>query len=418
MAEVLPIHAVRFDPERAGPLEDLVAPPYDVITAEGRAALLARSPNNIVALDLPETGDGSDIYAHAARLLERRLAEGVLVAEREPSIWAYEQQYTGPDQAPRTRRGFLARFRIEEYGAGRVRPHERTQPRPKEDRLRLTRACAHNLSPIFVLHPGTVWELLTPALGEPFGEASDDDATTHRVWRIADPAVHRAISERLADAEFLIADGHHRYETARAYAAEIGGEGPHNYVLACFVSLDDPGLTVFATNRLLTGLSDQPDKQAAIRDTTRRHFTIEEVASEAIVPPADAGPGAFGYIDAHHQAAYHLRLNDPSILETLLGDHSEAYRNIDAAILETIFLRGALGMSSDDIAAKRGVAYDSDLDSALARVSSGAVDAGFFLRPTPIEQVRAVAASGETMPPKSTYFFPKILTGIVLNPLR
>ena len=169
--------------------------------------------------------------------------QGILSQDREPSVWALDPGlHRAPTARARTRRGLLARVRVTDYGPGKVRPHERTQPGPKEDRLRLTRATRHNLSPIFSLHAGDAWQHVAAATdAEPWGEATDADGTVHRVWRITDPAVHAAVTAELADAELLIADGHHRYETARIYADEIGGEGAHRYTLMCLVSLDDPG---------------------------------------------------------------------------------------------------------------------------------------------------------------------------------
>ena len=223
MAEVRPIHAVHYDPERVE-IAEVTAPPYDVIDDAGRAELVGRSDRNVVELDLPRTDDGSNIYAHAAELLEAWLQDGTLVADEEPTVWAYEQDYTDPDGNARTRRGFLARVGVTEYGPGLVRPHERTQPGPKLDRLELTRATEHNLSPIFVLHPGDAWSLIAPAIkgADPFCEVTDPDGTVHRTWPIADTELHEGLAELLDGAELLIADGHHRYETARTYADEIG----------------------------------------------------------------------------------------------------------------------------------------------------------------------------------------------------
>src|SRR5436190_12682588 len=255
MAEIRPLHALRYNLAAVGSLADVTAPPYDVIDPDRRRDLVARSPFNVVEIDLPETAGGADPYEHAAETLEEWTLQGILVAEREPSMWALEQDYTGPDGRRRTRRGILCRVRVTDYGAGRVRPHERTQPGPKEDRLRLTRATRHNLSPIFALHPGDAWRHVeAEAGGDPWGEAVDAEGTAHRVWRIVDPAAHEAVAAALADAELLIADGHHRYETARTYADEVGGEGEHRYTLMSLTSLEDPGLTVFATHRLISGL--------------------------------------------------------------------------------------------------------------------------------------------------------------------
>jgi uncharacterized protein (DUF1015 family) len=416
VAEVKPFSALHYNLSAVPSLADVTAPPYDVIDAEQRAALLGRSPFNVVEIDLPQAPAGGDPYEHAAETLEEWTLQGILAADREPAIWALTQDYTGPDGDAYTRRGFLARVRVTDYGPGLIRPHERTQPGPKEDRLRLTRATRHNLSPIFVLHPGTVWDRLPPHLtGEPWGQITDPDGTAHRVWRIADPSVHEAVGAALADAELLIADGHHRYETARTYADEVGGEGAHRYTLACLVSLEDPGLTVFATHRLLRDLD--ADGQERLAAGIRESFDVEEVSEDRLDPAGNDGPGVFGYIDAHFRRPFHLRLKDPMTVDRALADRSDAYRRLDAAILEELILRRTLGMSDDDIAAKRGLGYATGTAEALRQLDEGNYQAAFLLRPTPVEQVREVAAAGETMPPKSTYFFPKLLTGIAFNPL-
>ena len=417
MAGVEPFKALHFDLAKAGSLGDVTAPPYDVIDAALRAELASRSPYNVVELDLPRDPEGGDPYEHAAKLLGEWKADGALVDDDEPAIWALSQDYTAPDGSTMTRRGFLARVRLAEYGEG-VRPHERTQPGPKEDRLRLTRATKHNMSPIFSLHPGDAWRHIEPALGgEPWGETTDADGTVHRVWRVGDPAVHEAIAAELADGELLIADGHHRYETALTYAREVGDEGPHNYVLMALVSLEDPGLTVFATHRLLKGLDS--DQQEAIRDAAMASFDLVEVPEDELVPDPEEPAVSFGYMDSHHMKPWRLRLNDDGAaqLDEILAGRSEAYRRLDAAALEELFLKRAVGLSADDIAAKKSLGYTPSTETAMEWLTSKTYDAAFFLRPTPVEQVREVAAAGETMPPKSTYFFPKLLTGIVFNPL-
>ncbi len=415
MAEVLPLTAVHYNLSAVPSLGDVTAPPYDVIDPAMRKELLGRSPFNVVEIDLPEGPGDADRYEYAAQTMESWVTEGVLTADREPALWALEQDYTSPEGEAMTRRGLLCRVRLAEYGEG-IRAHERTQPGPKEDRLRLTRATRHNLSPIFSLHPGQVWDAVEPGLADtPWGELSDEQGTVHRVWRVADPAIHATVTERLADAELLIADGHHRYETAMTYAREVGGEGPHQYVLMGIVSLEDPGLTVFATHRLLTDLDSS--KQEALRDAALELFEIDEVTDDELIPGPEHGPAAFGYMDAHHRAPRRMRLKDPAVLDNALEGNSDAYRRLDAAALEALIFRGALGMSEDDIAAKRGISYQSSVEGAIAKLDSKEADAVFFLRPTPVEQVRDVAAAGETMPPKSTFFFPKLRTGLVFNPL-
>jgi uncharacterized protein (DUF1015 family) len=416
MADVQPLKTLRYDPDVAGPLEDLIAPPYDVIDDEARAELAARSPHNVVELDLPSS------YEAAAQTLDEWRRNGVLVQEDEPAIWALRQDYTAPDGGTRSRSGFFARVRVEDYGAGRIRPHERTHPGPKEDRLRLTRATRANLSPIFSLFPdagGAATETLAQAMGaEPFAEATDGEGTHNTLWRVADPEQIAALQAALADAELLIADGHHRYETARVYADELGGEGDHRYVLMFLVALDDPGLLIFPTHRMLSGLKDDSEKQEAIRDVARRDFEIETLAdTRELEPPADDGRIAFGYMDSFLKRPFRLTLKDQKIADDALAGMAAPYRRLDTAVLEALVLRGALGMSEDDISHLRGLDYSKNLDDAIERVESGEADAGFFMRATPVEQVREVAAAGESMPPKSTYFFPKVPTGLVFNPL-
>ena len=419
MAEVQPLRALRYEPNVAGPLDRLVAPPYDVIDPQQRAVLAARSPHNVVHVDLPE--DGGDPYAHAAEILAGWREEGALVRDDQPALWALRQDYRpagGGD--PRTRHGFLCRVRIEDYGPGRIRPHERTHPGPREDRLRLTRATRANLSPIFALYSDPArgaGVALAPHLGdEPWGDVTDDEGTRHRVWRVADPNAIAAVQAALTGAELLIADGHHRYETARVYAEEVGSEGPHRYVLMCLVALEDPGLTVFPTHRLVRGL--EPAQHESLADAIRQSFDVREVDRGQVVPGSDGdGPLTMGYMDAHFKRPFALTLKDPAIADQALPDRSEPYRRLDTAVLEALLLKGALGMSDDDISHLHGLGYARDADEALALLDRGEYDAAFFLRPTPVQQVQEIAAAGESMPPKSTFFYPKLLTGLLFNPL-
>jgi uncharacterized protein (DUF1015 family) len=416
MADVLPLRALHYDPTVAGDFGTLVAPPYDVIDAPRRAELAGRSPHNVVAVDLPE---GDDPYAHAAQVWERWQADGIVVRDDSDALWPLVQEYDAPDGRRMRRQGFLCRVRIEEYGAGRIRPHERTHPGPKEDRLRLTRATQTNLSPIFSLYSdpgGAGWRALESARGDaPFAAVTDDENTTHTLWRVADQNAISTVRDALADAELLIADGHHRYETARAYADEIGGDGPHRYVLMCLVALEDPGLLVFPTHRMLSGLS--PDQYEPLAHALRESFDLEEIPREEIAPPAGDGPIQMGYIDSHFKRAFRLTLRDQAVADQALPDSSNALRRLDTAVLEALILKGTLGYSDDDISHLNGLVYARDTAEVLAAIDSAEADCAFVLRPTPVDVVREVAAAGENMPPKSTYFHPKLLTGLVFNPL-
>ncbi|HEX3835172.1 MAG TPA: DUF1015 domain-containing protein [Solirubrobacteraceae bacterium] len=414
MAEIQPLRALRYDPAVTDGLQNVVAPPYDVIDAEQRGELAGRSPYNVVRIDLPEGGE--DRYDRAAELLRGWEADGAVVQDEEPALWTLSQDYTGPDGRHRTREGFFARVRVEDYGAGRIRPHERTHPGPKEDRLRLTRATRANLSPIFSLYSdpgGEAWGALAEAA--PWAQTTDDDGTVNRLGRTTDPQAIETVQRVLAGTELLIADGHHRYETARVYAEEIGGEGPHRYVMMCLVALQDPGLTVFPTHRLVNQLTSA--QHEALAQALRRDFTIEQLKSTDQLAPPAGDTVRIGYIDSHFKRPFMLTLADPAIADAALPDHAPPYRRLDTAVLEALVLKGALGMTEDDIDHLNGLGYARDFAQALELVDTGSYDAAFFMAPTPIERVHEVAAAGESMPPKSTYFFPKVPTGLLFNPL-
>ena len=283
--------------------------------------------------------------------------------------------------------------------------------------MRATRA---NLSPIFSLYDdpaGEAWSALEPATeSAPWGEVTDDDGTVHRLWRVADPDAIERVQAALADAELLIADGHHRYETARTYAQEVGGEGDHNYVLMCLVSMSDPGPD---------GLPDAPARRQAWRTTAARAWRRScSATSTSTRSTRDAGrargrqrrPPTYGYLDQGGRSL-RLRLGSPETVDRALADHSPSYRSLDTAVLEKLVLEDTLGLTEEDISHQHGLAYARDLDQARELLGSGEYEVAFLLRPTPIEQVQAVAQAGETMPPKSTYFYPKLLSGLLFNPL-
>jgi uncharacterized protein (DUF1015 family) len=412
MADVEPLTALHYDLQRTGGLQEVVAPPYDVIDAGQRAELEESSLYNVVRIDLPQ---GNDPYQAAADTLDRWRHERVIVQDDEPALWVLTQDYTGPDGRSRTRHGFLARVRVEQYGPGRIRPHERTHPGPKEDRLRLTRATKANLSPIFSLFSdpsGDAWNALEPVTQtDPWGQSVDPDGTHNRLWRIGDEETIATVKATLEDAELLIADGHHRYETARIY----GGEGEHRYVLMDLVALQDPGLTVFPTHRLLKHLTDE--QQAALAAAIERDFDVQALDGIDQLAPASHPDGIrIGYLDSQSRPQM-LALRDASIADAALPDRAAAYRRLDTAVLEALILKGALGMTDDDIDHLTQLGYARDTKQAIELVRSRQYDAAFLMAPPPIALIKEIAAAGESMPPKSTYFFPKVPTGLVFNPL-
>ena len=338
MAEVKPFRAERYDESTAGPLERLVAPPYDVISPEQRDEYLARSPYNVVHLTLP------DDEAQAGRDLTAWREQGVLARETKPVYWLLSQDYVGPDGVSRTRSGLVASLRAEPYESGTVLPHERTHRGPKEGRLRLLRATHTQLEPIFLLYEG---EPLQPPARTPDLESGGD-----KLWRADD-------APSFESTELLIADGHHRYETAVAYAQEGGSP----YLMVVLVPTRQEGLTIFPTHRLAAHLN-------GVRGTP-----IDEPGAEL--------PGVVLYRNGRY--------------ELLSGE------GLDVEIVEQI--------------APEGVTYTPQRADAVATVDRGDAEAAFLLRPTRIEDVWAVARRGETMPQKSTYFYPKLTSGLLFHPL-
>jgi uncharacterized protein (DUF1015 family) len=420
MAQIEPLKALRYDIAKTGGLQAVVAPPYDVIDATDRANLLKASRYNVVEIDLPQDPANNDNYAHARATLDAWRAEGVVIRDDTPAIWPLQQDYTGPDGVRRTRTGFLAKVKIEDYGAGKIRPHERTHPGPKEDRLRLTRATEANLSPIFTLYSDATGQaraaLQQATQQEPFAQTTDPDGTHNRLWRVTDATTIAALQAATEQAEMLIADGHHRYETARVYASEIGGDGEHNYVLMCLVALEDPGLTVFPTHRLVNKLT--PEQHEELANTLRQDFDIAKLEDTAELAPPESSDIQIGYIDSHFKQPFMLSLKSTKIADQALPDRSEPYRRLDTAVLEALIIKGALQLTDDDIDHLNGLGYARDFDNALTHIEDASYDAAFFMAPTPVKRVQEVAESGESMPPKSTYFFPKVPTGLVFNPLN
>jgi uncharacterized protein (DUF1015 family) len=338
MADVKRFRAERYDESKAGPLEQLVAPPYDVISPEQRLEYLARSPYNVVHLTLPEDEQ------QAGRDIADWRESGVLVRDKKPGYWFLAQEYVGPDGIERTRSGLVASLRAEPYERGVVLPHERTHSGPKEGRLRVLRATRTQLEPIFLLYEG---EPLAPPDREPDLQSGGD-----KLWQIDD-------APSFEDVELLIADGHHRYETALAYAQEGGSP----YLMVVLVPTQQQGLTIFPTHRVAEHVNGT------------RGTPIDEPGKEL--------PGVVLYRNGRY--------------ELLEGD------GLDVEIVERI--------------APQGVSYTPQREEAVATVDRGDAEAAFLLRPTRIEDVWAVARRGQTLPEKSTYFFPKLTSGLLFHPL-
>jgi uncharacterized protein (DUF1015 family) len=341
VAVVKPFRALRYDEALAGPLEDLVAPPYDVISEELRAELQARSPYNVVHLTLPDSEE------EAARDLEEWRSSGVLV-EEPPAVWALEQDYVGPDGVARKRFGLVASLKVEPYATGTVLPHERTHAGPKEERRRLLRATRVQLEPIFLLYDGSA------PVRRPEREP-DLEVEGAKLWRIDDPMLVRYFDDK----QLLIADGHHRYETAVAFSEEEGTPASAQMPVV-LVSTEDPGLEIFPTHRLFAEpkhLESETNGGAEVTEVTRDGSRVVH------------GP------------------------------------------------QGVLDVQFVDTLGQEGISYTADAEEAARRVRSGDAAVAYILRPTRIEDVFAYARRGEVLPQKTTYFFPKLISGLLFHPL-
>jgi len=357
MAVVKPFRAVHYDEQRAGPLADLVAPPYDVIGPDERRSLLERSAHNVVHLTLPDSEN------KAATAWREWLDKGVLFAEDEPGFWALSQDYVGPDGVARTRTGLVASLRLELYENRVVLPHERTHAGPKEGRLRLLRATGVQLEPIFLLYDGEQpFEI--PA-GEP-----DLGLEGTRLWRLQTGGIAAAFADR----QLLIADGHHRYETALAYHAERGTE-ESAWMLVVLVSMRDQGLTIFPTHRVFAG--------------------------ERLLSPNGAGEDPERVLEE---------------LEALPYERAAAVQVTASGAGVVTGEPGQLDVQLVDRLGHEGIAYTPDWREAVRRVREGEAGSAYLLRPTRIEDVFAAARRGEVMPQKTTYFFPKLLSGLLFHP--
>lgn len=431
MALVLPFRALRFvDTDIAS----VVAPPYDVIGPKERAKFGAKSPHNIVHLDLPE-GEGDARYENAARLLGEWRKSGALVREDEPGFLVYEQTFSPPGGGAQvTRRGFFALVRTEPYEARVVLPHERTLSGPKEDRYKLFCATKTALSPVFLLFrdpSGAASSALRETtLGSEFRTG---DGITHRMARVTDPATCRAISAALANEQLLIADGHHRYETTLRYGAMVDAEeraagreplanGAHRYVLAFLSDADDPGLVVFPTHRLVHSLpSFSPDKLlegASALFTVTRVPAVEVDAFVAQLAKLGEKAPSLGLVFPNGEGALlSLRPDAPIDSHPALSARPAVLRRMDVVLLHSGLLESVCGITIEQQAKQENLAYYKVARDAVADLKAGKGQFLALMNGTPVADVRSSCEAGEVMPQKSTFFYPKVPTGLLLHDL-
>jgi uncharacterized protein (DUF1015 family) len=399
MAVVRALTGVHYDPARVGEMSRVVAPPYDVISPAQQEALHARSPYNVIRLILPREKDRATV---AARTLRSWMADKILMPDPAPAIYFYTQEFALPDGSRRRRDGVLCRLRLEDFASGIVRPHERTFAGPKADRLAILRATGANLSAIFGLYarPG---ERVRDCFGgiethPPMIEAGDDTGATHRVWRVTESAAIERFALLLAPETVIIADGHHRYETALAYRDERGSAEASRYVLAFLANMEEEGVVILPTHRLVPA----PLRLSAteLEQRLRDCFTV--------APLPEGRARAHGQIDVALPDR-RLRLTALPAAGACVAALPPAVRRLDVAVLHGAILEPLLGVGSDRLE------FTHDDAEAFAAVSAGRAAAAFLLNPPSIAEVRDVCLAGELMPEKSTYFYPKIATGLVFS---
>jgi uncharacterized protein (DUF1015 family) len=394
MAVVQPLAGVHYDPARVGDIGLVLAPPYDVISPAEQIALRARSSYNVIRLILPEEADRGRA---AARCLAEWLERGVLVRDPTPAVYLYSQQFVLADGSSHRRDGIICRLQLEDFSRGIVRPHERTLEGPKADRLAILRATGANLSPIFGLYsrPGEPARAL--AGGDALGEPLFDVGGWHRLWRITDAGVIARVQAALADQMIVIADGHHRYETALAYRDAQPGNEAARFVLAYLANMEEEGVVILPTHRLVCGpLRIGP---AALEDRLRELFRVG---------PLPARPRAAGEIDCV-LADRRLRLVARPAAAAHLDAFPPAVRGLDVVRLQGAVLTPLLGVGPEDLE------FTHDDGEAIDAVEQGRATAAFLLNPPSMADLRAVCVAGEVMPQKSTYFFPKLASGLVFN---
>lgn len=441
MAKIVPFRALRYNLARLSDPSRVMAPPYDVISPALQEELYARSPYNVVRLILgrtdPADSASDNRYSRAATDFKAWQKEDVLQREQEPSLYLYDQEYPLENGEVVTRKGFMALTRLEDFSSGVVKPHEKTLAGPKADRLNLTKACGANFSPIFSLYADSccVLEALTRELraSPPALEVRDDDGVFHRLWPVSDPAII-AKAQSLLDAKPLfIADGHHRYETAlnyRDYMREqhpgYSGKELFNYVLMYFANMEDQGMQIFPTHRLLFNLQNfdlEPFVEALAES-----FSIETITFDPAVAAerqrirqrlAEKGQGGHALgLYAGGDRCFLLTLKDEQVMDRFFPEKApKALKTLDVSILHRLILENLLGITVEAQEQQLNLKYVKNFDDPFELVRGGEFPLAFLMNPTRMSEVRDVANAGEKMPQKSTYFYPKLLSGLVINPI-
>lgn len=433
MAIIKPFRGLRYNQGVIADMASVMTPPYDVISPQEQERYYQIHPNNIIRLDfgkdLPGDSEKANKYTRAAEFFRAWRKEGILRQEDSPAIYIYDQEFLSGN-IWLTRRGFIALVRLEPFDKGSIYPHEQTLPGPKADRLKLTQSCRANLSSIFALFPDETNEidaaLLAMTSTKPEVDFVDDTGVKNKLWVIKEKQTIDRLVGRMKEKPLFIADGHHRYETALVYKEQMqkehGGSQadlPSDYVMMVCVSMNNKGLKILPAHRLVRNIKDF--RLDRILPVLHESFRIELLGKGCAVKDCMArlnnAPETHAFImyAGQEDAYYKLSLNNEKIIDTIFANDHPEWRHLDAGILHGVIINKVLGIAADDVTIKEYVKYVKEEAEAVSLVRSGQYQLAFFLKPTRIEQVKEIASARKVMPPKSTYFYPKLITGIVIN---
>lgn len=415
MAEIRPFSALRYT-EKAGDVKTCVCPPYDIISPKQKEEYLKTNPHNIIKLELPGT-DYAD-YERAATTLDSWKEDGILKQDECDSIYAYEEEFTALGKKY-SFRGIVCRVKLYEFSENVVLPHEETLSKAKEDRFCLMNATGCNISQIYSLYSDKEGVTAKTVMGAtnkaPENEFTDGDGVTHRMWRITDKAVIDEICDQFKERKLYIADGHHRYETALRYKKSVYGRGDSGYVMMFLIDMENDGLVVFPTHRIIRGIENYSTEKLIAG--AKENFAVEKLESrDEISARLSAGyekcEKVFGYYDG--KESYLFTLKNKAACDKAMPNASEALKGLDVSVLHTLLLEQVLKIDKENMAKQINLTYTRDEAEAYA-AADGEANACFIINPTRIDEIAAVAAAGEKMPQKSTYFYPKLITGLVMN---
>jgi uncharacterized protein (DUF1015 family) len=424
MAEIRPFQGLQYNPAKVRQLADVISLPYDVISPEHRVDYTKRSPWNIVRLILP---DGPDPYANAATTFQDWLQNEILVRDPEPCIYSYHQAFQDQDGQERVRKGFIAAVRLENFDRGVILPHEATLFAPKEDRLNLLRACKTNFSPIFGLYadPELKIDKALDALTEapPRAKLTDETGVVNTFWAIRDQEVCRNVCELMKEHWVLIADGHHRYESCLVYRDEMAPQNadpnaPFQFTLMYFTNIHHPGIAIFPYNRGIANLA-KFDARAILRKAGQyfdiREFDDRQKAQFALRRAGEQGTAFLGLLQGERDIFLFVLKPNVATAQLYPEGTSEVIQKLDVNILHRIFVHTILGISEEEVGRQTYLKYYKELKDELKDFESGKLQIAFLMNPTKVDQVVSVARAGEKMPQKSTFFYPKLMTGFVMN---